>query len=95
MFERCLYSKPVPQYTLEYAKKFLNAYSKDKKFLTLLFMEGHEASGEVIKTLDWQLTEFFEDMISSGQINNGKTSVILFSDHGLHMHGVSYLLNIH
>jgi len=58
----------------------------------LEYQYGHEGTGEVIRYLDEPLAEFLEDMSMSGYLED--TAVIMMSDHGLHMHGMFYFLNL-
>jgi predicted AlkP superfamily phosphohydrolase/phosphomutase len=73
---------------LEYGEKFWKAYENEKKFLYLEFMDGHEGTGEVVRYLDAPLVKMLEN------INLEDTTIIVFSDHGWHMHSIYYLLDI-
>ncbi|KAL4463269.1 hypothetical protein ABPG74_007270 [Tetrahymena malaccensis] len=89
---RCLYGKTMAEYPLDYAKSFFKKYQDNQKFMHLEFSYGHEGTGEVINYLDDPLSTFLEEMTDEGLLKD--TTVILFSDHGLHMQGIFYLLQL-
>lgn len=79
--KRCLYGKDTSYWVLDYGKKFLKTYNKNKKFLRLGFQDGHEGTGEIVGYLDDLLLDF----LLSLDFDN--TAVLLHSDHGLNMPG--------
>ncbi|KAL4482506.1 hypothetical protein ABPG72_001482 [Tetrahymena utriculariae] len=89
---RCLYGKTMAEYPLDYAKSFFKKYKDNQKFMHLEFSYGHEGTGEVINYLDDPLSRFLENMTDEGLLKD--TTVILLSDHGLHMQGIFYLLQL-
>jgi len=58
----------------------------------LYFMDSHESTGEVIKTVDEPLFNLLNNLKNDRLLED--TTIIFFSDHGLHMHGIFYMLNI-
>lgn len=96
-FRRCLYGKDTFEYVLDYSKKFFfETYAKQRKFLQMSFIDGHEWTNEVVKFLDLPLVnflKFFENKSFSNN-NNDNTAIILLSDHGLHMNGPSIILKL-
>jgi len=42
----------MPGLMAEYALQFWREYKNDQKFLWMYFMESHEVTGEVVKTVD-------------------------------------------
>jgi len=98
-FRRCLYGKDTFQYVLDFGKKFFfEVYKKERKFLLMSFIDGHEWTNEVIKYMDDPLLKFlqnFEDKETENEKTNNfkKTAIVILSDHGLHMNGPSIILN--
>ncbi len=88
---RCLYGKEVHNYVLEYGKKFWKVYKDNRKFLVLGFIEGHEGTGEVIKYIDNDLSNFLYDFYKKKYLE--KTAVFLVSDHGLTSNGYYQKIN--
>ena len=84
---RCLYNRDSYEYVFEYAKKFFDAYKSENKIFMLHFMDMHEGTSEAIRYLDKPLAKFLKEMESDD------TSIIVFSDHGMHLHGTLQKLN--
>ncbi|KAJ1732149.1 hypothetical protein LPJ61_002182 [Coemansia biformis] len=95
---RCLYGRNVHEWAFEYLYKLrrelraLRAEGRDGRkvrpyMITAAFLEGHEGTGEVLRTIDDALAEFLEDARDSGQLED--TVVIVGADHGLHM-GINF-----
>ena len=91
IIRRCLYGRDAFEYALEYGTKFWEAYSDNKKFLRLGFIDAHEQSEEVIKYMDGPLTEFLENLFNKKLLEN--TAIFFVSDHGNGMYG--YYRDIH
>lgn len=73
----------VHSYNIEYMRRFMAAYDDAAPwFLTNTFLEGHEGTGEVLRTVDGDLAAFLADLRPE-QLRD--TAVVLVSDHGLHM----------
>jgi len=87
---RCLYGKEVADYVFDYGNQFLRAYPEEKKILYLDFLDAHEGTGEVVKYMDDKLVNFLSNLEKDGMLED--TSIVLYSDHGLHMHGLFYFL---
>ena len=85
IIRRCLYGKDAFEYVLEYGTKFWEAYSENKKFLRLGFIDAHEQSEEVIKYMDKPLTDFLENLFNKNLLKN--TAIFFVSDHGNGMYG--------
>ena len=86
LLRRCFYGKEVHDYILEYGKQFWEAYPDNKKFLRLVFNDGHESTFEVLKYLDEPLSEFLKYFFEKGYLKN--TALFIISDHGNHMPGI-------
>ncbi|KAJ2518366.1 hypothetical protein H4217_003370 [Coemansia sp. RSA 1939] len=88
---RCLYGRHVHEYGFDYIDQLreelrsgLVMNSTDRPYMLMLnLMEGHEGTGEVLRTLDIRLSAFLADMRDSGELED--TALFLLSDHGLHM----------
>ena len=57
---RCLAGEYQHNYILNYTRDFLAAYDGVGRFGIDIFMEGHEGTMEVIRTLDHDLAEFIK-----------------------------------
>ncbi|KAJ2394343.1 hypothetical protein GGI23_004723, partial [Coemansia sp. RSA 2559] len=91
---RCLYGRHVHEYGFDYIDQLREELRSDSSrnnskpyMLMLNLMEGHEGTGEVIRTLDGRLSTFLADLRDSGELED--TALFLLSDHGLHM-GLNY-----
>ncbi|KAJ1788099.1 hypothetical protein LPJ59_005595, partial [Coemansia sp. RSA 2399] len=91
---RCLYGRHVHEYGFDYIDQLREELGSDSSrnnskpyMLMLNLMEGHEGTGEVIRTLDGRLSMFLADLRDSGELDD--TVLFLLSDHGLHM-GLNY-----
>ena len=80
ILRKCLYGKDTFKYLLEYGKKFWEAYPNNKKFLRMMFQDGHEFTGQVVKYLDESLYNFLEDLYQNKKLEN--TALFILSDHG-------------
>ncbi|KAJ2083447.1 hypothetical protein H4R24_000827 [Coemansia sp. RSA 988] len=89
---RCLYGRYVHEYGFDYIDQLrrelrwgdgLQEQQKQPYFLMLNLMEGHEGTGEVLRTLDNRLSELLSDLDKSGELED--TALFILSDHGLHM----------
>ncbi|KAJ2156618.1 hypothetical protein GGF46_005061 [Coemansia sp. RSA 552] len=86
---RCLYGRHVHEYGFDYVDQLRKAMRAGEErtrrpyMLMLNLMEGHEGTGEVLRTLDDRLSTFLTDLRTSGELED--TALFLLSDHGLHM----------
>ncbi|KAJ1664686.1 hypothetical protein EV178_003842 [Coemansia sp. RSA 1646] len=87
---RCLYGRHVHEYGFDYIdqlRKELRSGSgrnSSRPYMLMLnLMEGHEGTGEVLRTLDNRLSRFLVDLRDNGELED--TALFLLSDHGLHM----------
>lgn len=87
----CLYDRILSEYTAESAKSFFEAYKDVPKVYLMQYIEGHEGTGEVITTIDSPIAKLLNDL-EEGQLLDD-TIVVVFSDHGLHMHGFLDLIH--
>lgn len=72
-------------------QSFLRAYDGQRPwFLSGTFLEGHEGTGEVIRTVDTSMADFLQSLTPQ-LLNN--TVVMMLSDHGLHM-GLNFVYSI-
>ena len=83
VFRRCLYGKENVEYSFEYGRKFLEAYSNNRKFLRICITDGHELTGQVSKYVDEPLADFLNYIYDNNYLK--KTTLILASDHGLNI----------
>ncbi|KAJ2889706.1 hypothetical protein IWW38_004547, partial [Coemansia aciculifera] len=65
------------------AKRLAGQKDPRPYLLMATFMEGHEGTGEVLRTLDVALAGFLESMRDSGELRD--TVLVVAADHGLHM----------
>ncbi|KAJ2304581.1 hypothetical protein IWW54_005356, partial [Coemansia sp. RSA 2705] len=92
---RCLFGRYVHDWAFDYLYKLrrelqmpavatVGNRAKHRPYMvTATFLEGHEGTGEVLRTLDDALAAFLDDIWQSGELNN--TVLMVGSDHGLHM----------
>ena len=80
ILRKCLYGEDTFKYLLEYGKKFWDTYPENKKFLRIMFQDGHEPTGQVVKYLDEDLYNFLEDLYKSKKLED--TALFILSDHG-------------
>ncbi|KAJ2225638.1 hypothetical protein H4R99_007051 [Coemansia sp. RSA 1722] len=89
---RCLYGRYVHEWAFDYLKQLRQEFrfngrgkGRDHRpyMITATFLEGHEGTGEVLRTVDDSLSAFIEDIRDSGELEN--TVLIVGADHGLHM----------
>ena len=83
IFRRCLYGKENVEHSFEYGRKFLEAYSNNRKFLRLCITDGHELTGQVSKYVDEPMANFLNYIYDNNYLKN--TALILSSDHGLNI----------
>ena len=80
ILRKCLYGEDTFKYLLEYGKKFWETYPENKKFLRIMFQDGHEPTGQVVKYLDEHLYNFLEDLYKNKKLED--TALFILSDHG-------------
>ncbi|KAJ2493682.1 hypothetical protein IWW37_000313 [Coemansia sp. RSA 2050] len=92
---RCLYGHYVHDWAFDYLYQLRSelreyrakqlAHQKDAQpyMIFATFLEGHEGTGEVLRTVDDSLAAFLESMQDSGELSD--TVLIVAADHGLHM----------
>ena len=80
---RCLYGKDTFEYVFNYGNLFLNAYQKERKYIRLGFIDGHEPTLEVIKYMDDSLYNFINNFINN--YYNTSSAIFIVSDHGENM----------
>ena len=78
--KRCLYGKNSYEYVFDYGKLFWDTYSDNNKFLLLGLFDGSEKSGEVVKYLDYALSDFLLDLINKKKFH--KTALFVVSSSG-------------
>jgi hypothetical protein len=81
-FRRCLYGKDTFQYVLDYGKEFWKLYPDRPKYLEMNFLDQHEATAEVVKYMDDDLSKFFIQLEESNALED--TVIIFYADHGWH-----------
>ncbi|KAF9132835.1 hypothetical protein BGW39_011221 [Mortierella sp. 14UC] len=85
---RCLHGSNVHTYALDYMNQFRKAYPDQPWFQMGSLIEGHEGTGEVLLTMDDDLSKFLKGMEEDGSLEN--TIVFMMADHGLHM-GINFM----
>ncbi|KAG0083584.1 hypothetical protein BGZ93_001713 [Podila epicladia] len=85
---RCLHGDNIHNHAFKYMNQFMKAYPDKPWFQLGSFIEGHEGTGEVLLTIDYDLAKFIKGMEEDGTLNN--TVVFIMADHGLHM-GINFL----
>ncbi|KAJ2623732.1 hypothetical protein GGI26_002179 [Coemansia sp. RSA 1358] len=91
---RCLYGRYVHDWAFDYLYQLrgeLRSQLSNKQtdsiarpyMITAVFFEGHEGTGEVLRTMDDALSAFLKDIRDSSELKD--TVFILSADHGLHM----------
>lgn len=80
---RCINGKYVHDYIFDYISDIWNNYSPYGKIIHVSFQEGHEGTGEVLRTLSPSMEKFLKLMEDKAELEN--TVLILTSDHGSHM----------
>lgn len=87
ILRRCLFDRYVHAHTISYLRLLEKRYRQSAPempfFITGAFIEGHEGTGEVLSTLDEDLSEYLLQLASDGTLKD--TALFLVSDHGLHM----------
>ena len=77
---RCIGGRYVHDYMFDYLRQFNGNYADLGRVAVALFMEGHEGTMEVVRTLDDDLAHFIEH-----DVDLENTLVLLTADHGNHM----------
>ena len=80
ILRKCLYGKDTFKYLIEYGKKFWETYPDNRKFLRIMFQDGHEFTGQVVKYLDDYLYNFLDELYQSKKLDD--TALFILSDHG-------------
>lgn len=83
ILRRCINGIHVHDYIFNYIHETWENYKDYGKIIHVSFQEGHEGTGEVLRTLSPSMSNFFKVLDSSGELEN--TVVVLTSDHGSHM----------
>ena len=91
LIKKCLFGKDINQYALEYLESFWNSYIEQNKMFVINIIDGHEPTGELIGHFDEILYEFLNKFYIKGWFKD--TSIIIFSDHGMHINGPLYLFD--
>ncbi|KAG0370256.1 hypothetical protein BGX24_002099 [Mortierella sp. AD032] len=85
---RCMHGSNVHTYAFDYMNQFRMAYPDQPWFQMGSLIEGHEGTGEVLLTMDDDLSKFLKGMEEDGSLEN--TIVFMMADHGLHM-GINFM----
>ena len=91
LVKKCLFGKDINEYILDYLESFWKNYIEQKKMFLLNIIDGHEPTGELIGHFDIILYKFLNKLYSKGWLKD--TTIILFSDHGMHINGPLYLFD--
>ncbi|KAF9101415.1 hypothetical protein BGX27_011491 [Mortierella sp. AM989] len=87
---RCMHGTNVHNHAFEYMNQFRRAYPDKPWFQMGSFIEGHDGTGEVLLTIDNDLSKFFKGMEEDGTLEN--TIIFIMADHGLHM-GINFMFS--
>lgn len=81
---QCIGNQSSDYYLLKYLNDFAHSYESLNKFSYIHMSQGHEHSGTVIRTVDYNLKYFLSSIISF--YNSTKTDYVIFlgGDHGKH-----------
>lgn len=91
LVKKCLFGKDINQYALEYLESFWKSYIEHNKMFMMNIIDGHEPTGELIGHFDVIFYEFLNKFYKKGWFKD--TSIIIFSDHGMHINGPLYLFD--
>lgn len=83
MRRRCINGEKVHVRVFRYLMEFWKAHKDFGKMVLAPMQESHEASMDVISTLDPEMSDLLEWFKDSNELNN--TVVVITSDHGSHM----------
>ncbi|KAI8594186.1 hypothetical protein BDZ88DRAFT_402879 [Geranomyces variabilis] len=91
MKAHCLSGNHLGWHMLDWLQAFVARHEEEQRkfFVTGVFLEGHEGSTEVLRTLDDRLARFLDPKINTA-LNYNNTAVFVQADHGLHM-GLNYI----
>lgn len=67
---------------MDYVKQFWAAYPENRKFFRTHFSEAHELTGELVKYMDQDLTDFLQFFKDQKYMED--TIITFVSDHGAH-----------
>jgi hypothetical protein len=85
MRRRCIDDRTmIHTRNLEYGESFWHAHRDFPKYLHMVFLEGHEGSGDVLGLIDDDLSGFLHRVLVKKQ-GAANTILVVASDHGLHM----------
>ncbi|KAF9437026.1 hypothetical protein BGZ76_002227, partial [Entomortierella beljakovae] len=87
---RCFHGTNVHNHAFDYMNQFRHTYPDQPWFQMGSFIEGHEGTGEVLLTIDNDLSNFFRGLEEDGTLDN--TIVFIMADHGLHM-GINFMFS--
>jgi membrane-anchored protein YejM (alkaline phosphatase superfamily) len=82
MIRRCVLGEYLHNQILDYTWQFWEAYPDVKKYFRAYFQEAHEATGEVVTTIDQDIANFLEKFHSKGYLSD--TIITFLADHGAH-----------
>ena len=95
MRRRCIAGRYVHDYTIDYAKSFIQTYDRPSSsadgdlhppwFLFLSFVEAHEGSLAMLGLLDGALAAFLEWLVGPSSPLRTPPVIVFGSDHGSHM----------
>ena len=91
LVKRCLFGKDNNQYAFEYLESFWTTYLNQFKMFMINIDVGHEPTGELIGHFDETFYKFLNKFYKNGWFKD--TTIIIFSDHGMHINGPLYLFD--
>ena len=87
---KCLYGKTDVGYLFNYSEQFWRKYQNNRKFSTIVINIGHEGTMEALKHYDQTIYNYLDSLFTDNLFKD--TSIFLFSDHGVGIQSVYYVL---
>ena len=79
--QRCIGAKNFHQISFEYTYQYFSNYEKNNKFAYVHLDAAHESTGN-IRTVDFDLVNFLQDLLSLVEARNESLALFIISDHG-------------
>ena len=77
-------------YLYQYSEQFWRKYQNNRKFSTIVINIGHEGTMEALKHYDQTIYNYLDSLFTDNLFKD--TSIFLFSDHGVGIHSIYYIL---
>ena len=73
----------------EYGNQFWRKYKNNRKYLNIIFNDGHEGTLEALKYSDAIIYNFLNNLFKDNLLKD--SSIFLLSDHGVGMQSIYYM----